>query len=209
MAEHEAKRSFWSRFGRWLAELFLVFLGAYAAFWLNGYQQHQEDAKRRDQILAALERQAQENIADAQRGAARQEARVAEFRRALQAGEMPPLEPISFSSDYNPGDVGALLQAGGLQLLDVQTIFALRAAESVVRGGLSRLTHVEKLSDQLIVPNLDEDISYFYDPGTKQLRKRFARYPDAQQAVAEFFHEEERANKLLLEQIQAERQRRW
>jgi len=47
-----------SRFGRiahWLAELLLVFLGAYAAFWLSGYQQRQQDAQRRDQILASLE----------------------------------------------------------------------------------------------------------------------------------------------------------
>jgi hypothetical protein len=176
---------------------------------LNGYQQHQQDAKRRDQILSSLEQEAEQGIANSQVELARQEKRVAEFRRALAAGEMPPLQPLTFSSDYNASDVSTLLQAGGLELLDVKTILALRAAESTIRGGLSQLAHIEKLSDQLIMPNLDEDISFFYDPATKQLRKRFARYPAALQAEAEFFHQLGHAQTLLLQQIQAERKRHW
>jgi hypothetical protein len=205
----ESKRSFRTQLAHWLAELLLVFLGAYAAFWLNGYQQHQQDAKRRDQILSSLEEEAEQGVANSQVEVAKQEKRAAEFRRALAAGEMPPLQPLTFSSDYNASDVSTLLQAGGLELLDVKTILALRAAESTIRGGLSQLTHIEKLSDQLIVPNLDEVILFFYDPATKQLRKRFARYPDALQAEADFFHQLEQAQTLLLQQIQAERKRHW
>lgn len=148
-------------------------------------------------------------IANSEEQAARQDKRVAEFRRALAAGEMPPLRPISFSSDYNATDVTTLLQAGGLELLDVRTILALRGTESALRGGLSQLAHIEKLSDQLIVPNLDEGISFFYDPATKQLRKRFQKYPDALQAQAAFFHDLAQAATQLLGQIQAERQRHW
>jgi hypothetical protein len=205
----ESKRSFRTQLAHWLAELLLVFLGAYAAFWLNGYQQHQQDAKRRDQILSSLEEEAEQGVANSQVEVAKQEKRAAEFRRALAAGEMPPLQPLTFSSDYNASDVSTLLQAGGLELLDVKTILALRAAESTIRGGLSQLTHIEKLSDQLIVPNLDEVILFFYDPATKQLRKRFARYPDALQAEADFFYQLEQAQTLLLQQIQAERKRHW
>ncbi len=106
--------------------MLLVFLGAYAAFWLTGYQQHQQEGKRRDQILASLEQQARENIQDAQSGSARHPRRIADFERALAAGEMPALQPVSFSSDYNAGDVSAFLQAGGLEVLDVKTIVALR-----------------------------------------------------------------------------------
>jgi hypothetical protein len=32
-------KPFFSRFGRWIAELLLVFVGVYGAFWLNGYQE--------------------------------------------------------------------------------------------------------------------------------------------------------------------------
>ena len=209
MSEAKPARPFLTQLGHWAAELLLVFLGAYAAFWLTGYQQHQQDARRRDQILQSLEETAKVSIASSQEQAALQDKRAAEFRRALAAGEMPPLRPVSFSSDYSAADVTALLQAGGLELLDVKTLNALRARESALRGGVSQLAHLEKLSDLLIVPNLDEDISFFYDRATRQLRKRFQKYPDALQAGAAFFHDLARAETELLQQIQAERKRHW
>ena len=51
--------------------------------------------------------------------------------------------------------------------------------ESVIWGGLSRMAHDGSLSDKLIAPNLDRNISFFCDPSTKKLRKRFENYPDA------------------------------
>jgi prefoldin subunit 5 len=58
------------------------------------------------------------------------------------------------------------------------------------------------------VPNLDQDISFFYDPATKKLRKRFEIYPEALQATVEFARDLERTHTALLKQIQAERQHR-
>src|SRR6266480_4541629 len=77
-------------------------------------------------------------------------------------------------------------------LLDVQTLMAVRNDESVIRWGLGRMAWYQKLSDELIVPNLDQDISFFYDPATKKLRKRFEIYPDALQATVKFANELER-----------------
>src|SRR5207247_1467819 len=62
MSQTTEKHSRFLRFGAWVAELVLVFVGVYAAFWLNNYQQHRQDAERRDQILAALEQQLREGI---------------------------------------------------------------------------------------------------------------------------------------------------
>ena len=58
------------------------------------------------------------------------------------------------TTDYSPGDFAALLQAGTVQLLDVETLMALRNDESVIRWGLSRLQRYQKLSDELIVPRI-------------------------------------------------------
>jgi hypothetical protein len=84
----------------------------------------------------------------------------------------------------------------------------LRELESVIRWGLSDMTHYQKLSDELIVPNLDQDISFFYDPAAKRLRKRFEIYPQALEATLKFAHDLERTKTELLKQIRAERQRR-
>ncbi len=201
------KRSLLSRVGRWTAELVLVFVGVYGAFWLNNYQQHREDAGRRDQILASFEKQLRQGIESGKINRAKQEQKAAEFRRALDAGEMPPLQPFVFITDYSPIDWATMLQSGGVQLLEVQTLMAVRNDESVIRWGLNRMAWYQKLSDELIVPNLDQDISFFYDPTTKKLRKRFEIYPDALDANVQFANELERTHTELLKRIQAERQR--
>jgi hypothetical protein len=207
MSEVNQKRSLLSRVGRWTAELLLVFVGVYAAFWLNNYQQHRQDAERRDQILASLEQQLREGIDSGKINRANQEREATEFRRALDAGEMPPLRPFVFTTDYSPTDWATVLQSGGVQLLDVQTLLAVRNDESVIRWGLSRMAWYQKLSDELIVPNLDQDVSFFYDPATKKLRRRFEIYPEALDARVKFANELERTHSQLLKRIQAERQR--
>src|SRR5262249_14303270 len=207
MSETTEKRSLLSRIGRWTAELILVFVGVYAAFWLNDYQQHRQDAERRDRILASIEQTLREGIESNKHSRAEQQREATEFRRALDAGEMPPLRPFVFTTDYSPGDFAALLQSGGFQLLDLDTLTALRDDETIIRWGLSRMTRYTKLSDELIVANLDQDISFFYDPATKKLRKRFEIYPEALDATVKFANELERTHIQLLKQIQAERQR--
>src|ERR1700730_9470753 len=195
-----------SKIGRWIGELLLVFIGVYGAFWLNNYQQHQQEANRRDQILASLERTLREGIESGKINAANEEQQAADFRHALDAGEMPPLHPFVFTTDYSAGDFATLLQSGGIELLDVETLTALRNDESVIRWGLSRMAHYQKLSDELIMPNLDQDISFFYDPATKKWRKRFEMYPEALQATVKFAHDLDQTHTVLLNRIQAERQ---
>jgi len=207
VSEATEKHSRLSHFGRWVAELLLVFIGVYAAFWLNNYQQRQGDAERRDRILASIERTLRDGIESNKTNRAEQEREAAAFRRALDAGDMPPVHPFVFTTDYNAGDFATMLQAGGIQLLDLETLTALRNDESVIRWGLSRMARYQKLSDDLIVPNLEQDISFFYDPATKKLRKRFEIYSEALDARLKFANDLERTHMELLRQIQAERHR--
>ena len=207
MSQTTEKRSRFARFGRWVAELVLVFVGVYLAFWLSNYQQHRQDAERRDRILAYIEQTLSEGIESSKANREKdQEPEAAEFRRALDAGETPPVRPFVFITDYSPSDLATMLQSGGVQLFDVQTLRALRNDESVIRWGLARMARYQKLSDELIVPNLDRDISFFYDQATKKLRKQFEIYPKALEARVNFAHELERTHTELLERIQAERQ---
>jgi len=206
MRQTTEKRSRFAHFGGWVAELVLVFVGVSAAFWLSNYQQHRQDAERRDQILASLEQEFLKGIESGKIAEAREERQAAEFRRALDAGEMPPLHPFVFTTDYSPGDIATLLQSGGVQLLDVTTLMALRELESVIRWGLSDIQRYQRLSDELIVPNLDQDISFFYDPATKKLRRRFEIYPQALEATVKFAHDLDRTKTELVRRIQAERQ---
>src|SRR5436853_5194167 len=208
MSETTAKRPLLSRVGRWSAELILVFVGVYAAFWLNNFQQRQHDAERHDRILASIEQTLREGIEGSQiNRTEQQEPAAKEFQRSLDSGEMPPLRPFVFITDYSPSDLATMLQSGGTELLDLETLKALRDDESVIRWGLARMSRYQKLSDELIVPNLDQDSSFFYDPATKKLRKRFEIYLEALQETVNFANELERTHTELLKRIQAERQR--
>ena len=199
------KRRFLPLLGRWAAELLLVFLGAYAAFWLTNHQERQKEVHRRDQFLNALEQQVSLDLESARAQREQQTKNLAAFRRALDAGEMPPLNSFSFISDYSATDIATLLQSGGYHLLDIKTLIALRELESVLRRGVATMTHAQQLSDTLIVPNLDQEITFFYDPATKQLRKRFTRYAEALEKFVPFYDAYIQALTELLTQIRAER----
>ena len=116
----DRKAPFLSRAGRWVAELVLIFVGVYGAFWLSNYQQHRQDAERRDRILASIEQTLRQGIESGKINRANEEREAVEFRRALDAGEMPSLHPFVFITDYSPGVFATMLQAGGIQLLDLQ-----------------------------------------------------------------------------------------
>src|SRR5436305_9412848 len=182
-----SRKSFFSRFGRWIAELLLVFVGAYGAFWLNGYPERQRDMKRRDIILESLEESVKNELANAQQNAGAQEKRASDFRRALDAGEMPQVRPFSFIGDYSPTDIATLLQAGGIELLDPKTLSALRNTESTSRGGLALMARFEKISDQVILPHLNEGNATFYEPATEKIRPNVEIYRDDVDASANIF----------------------
>ena len=57
------------------------------------------------------------------------------------------------------------------------------------------------------MPNLGQDISFFYDPATKQLREPYEIYPQALAAQVKFAHEVEGAKIKLVKQIEMERKR--
>src|SRR5947208_15828266 len=99
MRQTTEKRSRFAHFGGWVAELVLVFVGVSAAFWLSNYQQHRQDAERRDQILASLEQEFLKGIESGKIAEAREGRQAGECRRALDAGEMPPLHPFVLPPD--------------------------------------------------------------------------------------------------------------
>src|SRR6476659_2557388 len=96
MRETPSRIPFWPRLGGWAAELILVFIGVYAAFWLNTLQLRQQDAERRDRILASIERTRRQGSDSPRVNRVGQEREAAEFRRALNAGEMPAPRPFVF-----------------------------------------------------------------------------------------------------------------
>ena len=197
--------------GRWtktamdrLIELIIVFVGVYAAFVLNAHQSHEQDRQRRQQILAYLDKQATASAEKLKQVTLSYDARMNAFLEQLARGEMPEVAPISWASNYNANETNWILQAGGLELLDIATIARLKDVDSSASSGLSTMAHYQQLSDQLIVPHLAQGRSFFYDPATKQLRPEYAQYPDILREGSRILHDLSEKTDQLMTQLRSE-----
>src|SRR2546430_15525795 len=113
MSQTTEKRSRFEHLGGWVAELVLVFVGVSAAFWLSNYQQHRQDAERRDQVLASIEETERQGIESSKVDRAKeQEPEAAKFRRGLDADELPPARPFTCTTDYSPRELATILPCG-------------------------------------------------------------------------------------------------
>ncbi len=170
----------WKVARRRLSELLIVFVGVYAAFLINRFDSDRRDARRRTQILDALQQEVRETATDLRSELDMGEKFFADFDRRLAAGEMPPLIIAFTETSYNASDDATLLQAGGLELLDVQTIQLMREANNLHRS-LTALAHDKGEISLVELANHDDED--FYDPATRQLRKRYAWYPLLQHSL--------------------------
>jgi hypothetical protein len=190
-----------------LIELVIVFVGVYAAFVLNAYQIHEQERVRRAQMLSYLEGGAAQSELKIKTVAQEYDRLINEFISRLDKGEMPDISPIAWSSSYNPNESAWLLQAGGLELLDIQTIARMRELDAAAGTGLSTMAHYQQLSDQLIVPHLGEGRAAFYDLETKKLRPQYARYPEMLQEGSRVLHDLAEKTDALAAQLRAEQTR--
>ena len=172
--------SAWRPFHDWaeararFKDLLVVFFGVYAAFLLNRFETDRRDTIRRRQLFEALEHEVSANVEGLKTSLQESHATLEAFDRKLAAGEMPPLG-ISYSSTaYSANDDATLLQAGGLELLDVETLDQLREVNQLQRVLVDAVHTNFQLQLTLLGPHEHTD---FYDPNTKQLRRHYAWYP--------------------------------
>lgn len=156
-------------------ELVVVFVSVYAAFAFSEYQAQREASERRRQILLALVREI-EDITSNTRNAEVQVGRmVAHFDSALAVGGTPSLIPMMEAIRVENHMWEAALGSGGLDLLDVATIYQLSDFYNELNGGFARMEQLRELSQALLVPNAGAGTSEFYErPG--RLRGKYGWY---------------------------------
>jgi hypothetical protein len=188
-----------------LIEVTIVFASVYAAFLLNGYQNRQQEDQRRDQLLAYLEQDSDSRARGLQHMANNYDRDAKNFLDQLARGEMPPIEPGAWATNFTGTEAGELLQAGALDLLSIETVAQMLDVDALARSGLAMMTHHERLDDQMITPHAGEDRSYFYDPTTHQLRPQFQRFVKELNDGSRFLHTLTEARDKLAAQVRVER----
>ena len=202
---HPKPSGFRRRLAHWLGELVTVFVGVYAAFFLNYRATHWQERQRREQLLAWVEERYTGVLDNSRKQGTALRSKIDEFNAKLAAGEMPEIKPIGWTGDYDPSDMAGLLQSGGYDLLDIETIRDIQEVESTVRQMVGVATHAQQRSDALILPNRGKDASVFYDSATHRLRESYDWVPEVYENLKEEFDALQTDCTKVLEQVRAER----
>jgi hypothetical protein len=154
-------------------ELFIVFVGVYAASAFGDYEKRREAGARRDQLQVALVQEISDIISNTGRVARVLPPMLAGFDSAVAAGARPPLDPWLEPVRVDTHMWEATLQSGALDLFDVATVYRLSQFYNELNAGFAQLAQLRSLSETVLLPNLDRGSDEFYEPGTGRLRSKY------------------------------------
>lgn len=172
-------KNFVSRFGWLIAELVFVFLGLYGAFLLERMHDEEMDQMRKRQILQALVDEFTEY--EKELGSAStslDEGYGMPFFAAYGLGERPFPTPIPYGGmgSVNTGIWEAMLQSGGIEVLEVGVIQKVQVFFKKLQDLLDLYSRFERLSETMILPEMDQDTAFFYEAEGPELRDKFKWY---------------------------------
>ncbi|HEY8469624.1 MAG TPA: hypothetical protein VIL18_08280 [Longimicrobiales bacterium] len=144
-------------------ELVIVFVGVYAAFALQEWEARREAAERRAQIQQALVQEIRDIIGNTRIASEWTSRLVAEYDSAFAKGETPALVPLIEPVRVHTHMWEATIESGGLDLLDVPTIYRISEFYNGLNAGFEQLSQLRTLSESMLIPNLGNGTSAFYD----------------------------------------------
>ena len=172
-------KRFGARFGWLMAELVFVFLGMYGAFLLERMHDDDMDLLRKRQILQALVDEFEDY--ETELGSAStslDEAYGVPFFTSYSAGEKPFPTPIPYGGmgSVNTGIWEAMLQSGGIEVLEVEVIQQVQVFFKKLQDLLDLYSRFERLTEQMILPEMDQDVTFFYQAEGPELRDKYKWY---------------------------------
>ena len=172
-------KTFFTRFGWLVAELFFIFLGLYGAFLLERHNDDKNDIIRKRQILQALVDEFDGYSREFAEASATIDENYAEpFLSAYAGQEKPFPTPIPFGglSSVNTGIWEAMLQSGGIDVLEVEDIQRVQGFFKKLQDFLDLFSRFERLNSSFILPEMDRNASFFYESDSPQLRTKYGWY---------------------------------
>jgi hypothetical protein len=172
-------KTFFTRFGWLVAELVFIFLGLYGAFLLERHNDDKNDIIRKRQILQALVDEFDGYSREFAEASATIDENYAEpFLSAYAGQEKPFPTPIPFGglSSVNTGIWEAMLQSGGIDVLEVEDIQRVQGFFKKLQDFLDLFSRFERLNSSFILPEMDRNASFFYESDSPQLRTKYGWY---------------------------------
>jgi hypothetical protein len=171
------KGTIWRRIGWLTAECLVVFIGVYLAFLLEGYRTAQQNEQKQQQIYSALYTIFDGITADLENADSFQRDFAEPFLEAYENGEMPRPRPLPFAgSGFSTDSWSAMLEVGGINLLDVKFILRIEEFYAGARFVDKTLSNYNSLSNQILLPNAEAELETFYNTETGLIRPQFSWY---------------------------------
>jgi hypothetical protein len=164
-------------------EIFIGFIGVYAAFALGAYKERRDMIDRRHQIKRALIAEIHPIVQVAENNIAGYERVLAEFDSSVKAGRPAP-QPFIESVALNDHVWEATKQAGGLNLIDVPTFVALSQFYNMNSNMFAQYAQLREFSIAEIMPRQAAGPRAFFEPGTTTERASFVIYRRALKRLA-------------------------
>ena len=172
-------KNLFTRFGWLLAELLFVFLGLYGAFLLERMHDEKMDLLRKRQILEALVQEFTGYATElSEASTALDEGYGVPFFTNYSAGEQPFLRqiPLVGMGNVNTGIWEAMLGSGGMEVLEVKKIQEVQSFFKAYQDFLQLLQGFKELYNSFILPEYDQNTTFFYQAEGIELRDKYKWY---------------------------------
>jgi hypothetical protein len=158
-------------------EIFIGFVGVYAAFALSAYKDRRDVIERRHQVKRALIAEIRPIVALARSNRPQYQRFLDAFDSSATAGRPSP-HPFLEAAGLSDHVWEATKQAGGLQLIDVPTFYQLSEFYNMNSQMFAQYAQLREFSIAEILPHARE-ANAFFEPGTTTLRPSFIIYRQA------------------------------
>jgi len=175
----KAAKGFFKKSGWMVAEVIFIFLGMYGAFLLERAHDDDMDLLRKRQILSALVQEFTDYCDElSSASSSLDEGYGVPFFSAYPVGEKPyPRQvPLVGMGSVNTGMWEAMLQSGGMENLEVRQIQKVQSFFKNYQDFLQLLTGFNGLYNSMILPNRDQNASYFYQDEGIELKDKYKWY---------------------------------
>ena len=161
----------------WLiAELLVIFIGVFAAFFLDNIRNKRQDEYRKQQIYIALKEEFTLTSKAMRQAIPLLDSIVANFMDEYEKGAMLKPKRFHFAIGVRTDIWEASLQSGALEIIDVKLIFRLSKYYSFIRFVSDENKNFDGLIHQYLIPNIDKNIGEFYNIKTKKFKGKYFWY---------------------------------
>lgn len=176
---------------RYGGELVIVFVGVYAAFWVENWRDQRVGEERTRQVVETLRQDLADQVSVGELFTGTIESELADWEAAWQRGEKPP--PYVFRIDRSETSPKSTWEAVSrseiVELLDPGLVFDLGFFYAEYEGVGRKFMRYSAFVDAEVMPGLKRGNEWFYDTATGNLKPEFAANMDRLREFLKDTHE--------------------